>query len=265
MRPVRILFCTLLTLLLAVSCHAAFEYPSLSARELAMGEAIAAYGNEISGWNPAHLSAVDSKRLSCTYTDLYGLGIPRMFVSTAMPVGSDSGIGFNFSKLRDEETEVVEQQMAISVGRKFSSLNLGASLSSGRFTFEEVVGRSYSLDFGCTYKIKALNLDVGCIVKDLFAASSYNTGRVEKPARRIIVGLGGLNFGYGWSLDLDSCQEIRFGVEKWVTSDVAFRAGFNRNKWSFGLTLNSKALSCDYAFIPAQVGTGHLLGITYRW
>lgn len=263
MRPVRIYFLTLLLVTLVASCHAAFEYPLLSARELGMGEAVVAYENEISSWNPAHLTTVSGKYVNCSYTDLYGIGIPRIFLSAAMPIGNDYGLGLGISRLWDQETEVTEEMAILSIGTNYSLLNLGVSVRIGKFSFEEVLGKSLGVDFGSAYKIN--NVNIGCVVRDLFAVTSYNTGRVEKPSRRLVIGVSGESAGINWSMDFDSFEEIRFGMEKWVTSDIAIRAGFNRNKWSFGFTVNSELIGCDYAFIPAQVGPGHLLGISYRW
>lgn len=246
-------------LLISFGCEASFEYPTLTVREQGFGGAITASGNTGFLSNPALLAGDIKNSVSCLQTDLYGLGIPYTQLSL-----SQQNLAFRMIRWRDGETGAYVWDGALAMGWQGPSrLKVGMNLRGSRFSYQEVRGQNIALDLGLAFLLPK-EISAGFVLENALGQSNFSTGRREKPQREMSFGFAGEVRNYHWNLDLASGKELRLGLERWLTPQLALRAGWN-GSLAFGMTVNISQLSCEYAYTPTPLGGGHQLGLTYCW
>ncbi|HIM09739.1 TPA: hypothetical protein EYM26_02950, partial [Candidatus Poribacteria bacterium] len=140
---------------LSLHLDAAFENVGLSARPMGMGGSYTALakGTNAIIWNPAGLVDASRPEMGLNYFEIYDL-VNYSFISLAIPVQSNRGIGFGLLSSSDLEELYQELVFDISIAQKvWKTLQIGLNcgfLSSSASIGEIRVGsgRGVALDIG---------------------------------------------------------------------------------------------------------------------
>lgn len=283
----------------AGSLQAAFESIGAGARPLAMGNAFTAVADDAHAvyYNPAGLPQVRRPEITAGYGKLFsGLkdssNLGAGFIAAAQPLRQGSwgtaGMGWLSLNLQDAYRE---DSLLLSYGKEtFAGLFLGGSakllkrsFGSDPYTRADPLFQrygqnttNYSFDFGLLYR----------------PDPSYSFGFAVKDFNRPDVALAGgeklpLEFrgGFGYhqrqlSFDAEISRKdkdtgVSMGLEKWLASVLALRAGINvgsRNKREIGTGIGYKGgyFGLDYSFTFPLAGVestagSHRFSLTVRF
>lgn len=260
-----------LTVFLIATFSAAAEFEPLSggARGPAMGNALSAAGGiDALLYNPAGIVS-GSDGVMIANTDQFGLGIMQNYCGAKMTLAKAS-LGAAYSRLHDPELEyslsTIQLTGAVPMPRNFS---LGGSLRLGRLKSLGGSGKAVIGDLGLLWNPKS-TISLGFVGQNLIAKTQYESTENDAPDGKFICGLGlnlpgrlflsaSTSLGKGYS-----ARQLQFGVEKWYSSQLAVRAGYDGGKLAAGLTLKQGKLEFDYAYLPHNLGDTHRVALKYN-
>ncbi len=261
----------------------------------AAGVALAEDATGVTWWNPASLGFVNKSAVEITYAKLVpGLAddVSYNYATFVRPLEGWGafGIGLVFlsygtSDETDQNGNVIGQftsnevSPAIYYGTKLlPDLSVGASLKYIRIQLaperNNGVGQTMGMDFAALYRIPAAKLNLGVNVQNIGPAVTFLNEDEKSPLSR--------NLRTGFSWEAMSSQELRLlvvgdfnqslvtnkfrtyngGAELKYTDKIAGRIGYYDDPLgeiqdlTYGLGLEWKGLSLDYASIPQAKNSG---------
>ncbi len=287
----------------AASRTAAFAPVDPGVRASAMGGAYSAVGGEPGAmyWNPATLFFQKGRALEASYSDLYGLGIKRTYLTFGFKSSYDVPHfqGEHVVVTRDAESgpgyAAGIQSLFLDLDQNsYSEISLGGAAAWGygdrlaagvavRGLFvssdlTDVSANGYDVGLGVAWRYSE-GERVGLSVPNLLSRVFWKF----QSAERLPIGIN-----LGWSRTLGAHATVAAeaewreaeagpyrlaaGAEWWVFPDrLALRAGYRRlnggiedvNKPTFGAAVRFGRMRLDYAFRlePAALGDTHRLGL----
>ena len=297
----------LLTVLLAISFILGLSRPSFAcvgARVMAMGGAFTGLADDINSvyWNPAGLTQLENKQITYTMTlanrDEYNYDD---FIAYAQPIEDVGTIGVSFINSGYDQSpffELVDHWFVFSYGREVGgNLSLGFNIRNRTL---EINLKSFNvkdddsaleIDLAMFWKPRD-NLSAGLLIQNLNEPKLFDVkqkinvrpGIAFKPNDKLTLTFDIYDFlGETEDEGTDVSQDLRFGIEGWITEMLALRGGLyhinsktdEAKAFTFGtgFILPEMSLSIDYCLQYWMDMTSdadvdeftHQIGITYKW
>jgi len=260
--------------------NCAFEDIGMGARPLGMGGTFAASadGADAIFWNPAGVASTQSRELTMSYVELYGLVSYSALGYAHRMESASAGIGIVSSS--DVDGAYQENALALSAAKEIThGLSLGANvkyLSSTASTGDMRIGggRGLALDLGFQYRMLDDMVFLGASSQNLLSYVSYSREAVKDiPGNSYSENLD-ISYRAGAKIDLElfsplvqdaalaadfSDGDVHVGAEYIFREIIAVRAGFRSGNaltrsitGGFGLMLS--AFRLDYAYVGSEVG-----------
>lgn len=254
---------------------AATQLP-VGGRALGMGGAYTALAADISAvyWNPAGLASLQRQEIGMSQGNRYGL-LQQAYFGYSLPIGDNHALGVDWSRLGYEDVELglsnnrinaawayrnnipwlkpLLGNTAIGVSGKYRSLRV--DLDGGNLT--NATGWGY--DLGMLVPLPG-RIRLGLAILDFGDTSiKHGNGVAEKAfGQRYSMGVGFKPLD-GLTLSAQRDDAWRLGIEYWVNSALALRAGGRTDRHSledfsgattstFGLGLKYRFATLDYAY-----------------
>ena len=266
---------------LSLHLDAAFENVGLSARPMGMGGSYTALakGTNAIIWNPAGLVDASRPEMGLNYFEIHDL-VNYSFISLAIPVQSNRGIGFGLLSSSDLEELYQELVFDISIAQKvWKTLQIGLNcefLSSSASIGEIRVGsgRGVALDIGARYTMQENQVMIGLKLPNLISRVNYNRRKLKNAEAKSYHEILNREFGIGVAIKLGLLSEKMAGSIlaidyangapliglEYLIQGVNIQLGYRFTNGishgptvGFGYQLNS--FRVDYAYVNGKYGT----------
>ncbi|MDI6703558.1 MAG: PorV/PorQ family protein [bacterium] len=258
-----------------------------SARALGMGKAFTGLANDSSSvyYNPAGLSQVERKELSCMHIILFE-GARYDAITYVHSVISFINFGLGVVQLysggyekRDSEGEICPHESSFQENAFFisSSLKLhpkiffGGSLKSINKVCDGLNAVGFGGDLSILYR-PTEHLRLGLDIQNVVKARLEREGGEEEVPLNIRIGFSYTKFlkDSTISLDLERCEhqsiKLHTGIEVWQFNQrLALRAGLDDLDYTGGLGFRFEPFGFDYALINKDLGLSHRISLFYTF
>ena len=206
-------------------------------------------------WNPAGLAFTPQGYAfsSTVTTPIDVLNYSRFYGITIVNQAS-AGVGLGYTELATWSPS--QEWFQLSMGFRGDEKNaLGLTIRR-----EEYVGGYSHLgwDFGWQYRSGGLSL--GLLIQDAGESWSNIRPGIAYQYKQFTVAVNGYDVG-----DRNGVEGYMAGVEFRPFSFIALRAGSYLENITYGVGLNWKDMSVDYAFLGDDLGDVHHITFGYRW
>ena len=250
----------------------------VGARAAAMGEAFTAVTDDSTSlyWNPAGLTRLEGRELSAMYNAWFE-GIGQGYVSMGFPLlGGTLALGANYVNMgdlegRDESGNPTgtfkASDLDISVGfaGRLGKFLLGLSGGMLRSTIATDTKTAFLATLGTLVEINE-SFSVGVVAQNL--GTKLGTDSLPLILK---VGLALELRSISMAIDIGKSQDTDLyyclGVESWIGSMLALRAGYKIGKdvgpgWTAGLGFKTSRFGLDYAYVPyGELGGTHRISL----
>jgi hypothetical protein len=280
----------------AGSTGAAFLELGVGARAAAMGEANAAWADDVYGlyFNPAGVSRVERKEIGFVHNNLFS-DVSYNYLGYLHPLsfGGTFGITVAYVDLGEVKRTTIasaatnsfigqatSHDLAVSLAyaRPVRSwLDLGGTLKVINESLDNNSASAVAVDMGATIRPPVRGLTLGVSLANLGSSLQFIREKDELPltlrlgaAYRSPNRIWGIVSDAVWVRDQD--WEAKVGGEAWVWPEhLALRAGVNSandldNGFTVGSAFHWEDLAIDYAFTPfGEIGDAHQISLTYQF
>ena len=165
---------------------AAFENVGISARPMGMGgsyTALATGANAIT-WNPSGLVGFNRPELGLNYFEIHDI-VNYSFISLAIPIQPNHGIGFGLLSSSDLEELYQELILNIAIAQKIwetFQIGLNCEFLSSSASIDEIrvgSGRGIALDIGVLYTMQEDQVAIGFNLPNLISHVNYNRQKLK--------------------------------------------------------------------------------------
>lgn len=214
--------------------------------------------------NPASFSD-KMLQLSMTRSELYEIGLFYNYWEGSIRLSNSLRAGFGYEFVTDEDpidnSGFGQELFVMGVAFKLiDNLQVGVNLSKNVFKLlDEEIGNGYACDIGVLagpFMFGSLKLTTGLEYKNVYARRDYESGRVEKPERELLLGLNAKCGKLSAAMDLQQ-EDFRLGVEYQLLSSLALRAGMMDGQPTLGLGISLGKFEIDYAFWLSELEATH--------
>lgn len=296
----------LITVIILLALASNSAWACVGARQMAMGGTFIGIADDPSAvyWNPAGIAMLEERGIHVTSTlnnrDTYDYDDFLVYIP---PKYRELALGFSMIRRHLGElyggglyqaANWFTCSIAAPVADGFS---VGANIRYETYTKqtpggEPVSGFSWGLDLGLLYKVTS-KISLGCLLQDIgFQDLQWADGTVDARRVNIRPGIGYRPDPYTliacdiYDLSLqDRAPEtsgdnrlcLRFGLERWLTPNLAARFGYYGIKTgdgaiTYGIALHKGRYAVDYAYldvatVPGHSGLGgtHQIGVTMKF
>ncbi|RMH70791.1 MAG: tetratricopeptide repeat protein [Gemmatimonadetes bacterium] len=256
----------------------AVEDLPVGARAIGLGEAFVALADDANGiqWNPASSATLNRYELTTTYTDLYGLGLPHIYLSGVLPLGQRLALGLDWSHLGYEDKALFFGEDILSVNfayRKWEWWSLGLNVRWLQRTIdsqERLSGTGWGFDAGLLIRPSPA-FQMGLTVKNIGGTRlTYNTGATEVTLSQNLKGGIAVFPHVDWIVSAEVDDRYHVGVEYRLHPLLSVRGGIQKQidvdqDWIFslGIGLRQAPLTFDYAYRrDPNLNDTHLFSVT---
>ena len=260
-----------------------FSAIGMGAKPQALGGAFTAIADtpDASYWNPAGLSQLSQREISCMQTDLYGMSLLYSSFAFAEPFGSlTAGIAFSgldaggaFLNFPYKEGSYLATLSGLTAKNLRWGVNLKYNYTDGGSEFLSSKEQGIGLDFGFLWQRGALAL--GLTVRDAYTklSGTLTEDGAQKATNRLLtpdltVGFSYLLRNLTLALDLSELAnnpKLHLGAEYKVNQQVKARAGYSDSGISFGLGLGKGSWLFDYAYTTHAAGDSQRLSLGLKF
>ena len=277
---------------------ATFLKLGVGSRPVAMGEAFVAAADDINAlyWNPSGLSLAEGKQVIFTHTEWFQ-AIRYEYLAYCQPaLGGTIGTGITYLYITDIErrdlagtllgTTVPANDLAIAVSyaKTLSErLNLGGTVKIINQQLDDKSALGAAIDLGMQYNLNKEGLVMGLALQNMGYEAPFITEASPLPMN-LKVGIANkspdskltLAADLNYSI-LDSIWAVGAGIEYWVHSVLAIRAGYKYNSainntlgalagLTCGAGFNIGILGIDYALVPyGDLGYTHRVSLLAKF
>ncbi|PIZ15658.1 hypothetical protein COY52_09200 [Candidatus Desantisbacteria bacterium CG_4_10_14_0_8_um_filter_48_22] len=276
----------------------------VGSRPVAMGEAFVAAADDINAlyWNPSGLSLAEGKQVIFTHTEWFQ-AIRYEYLAYCQslrdPFGTSFGVigaGITYLYITDIErrdlagtllgTTVPANDLAIAVSyaKTLSErLNLGGTVKIINQQLDDKSALGAAIDLGMQYNLNKEGLVMGLALQNMGYEAPFITEASPLPMN-LKVGIANkspdskltLSADLNYSI-LDSIWAVGAGIEYWVHSVLAIRAGYKYNSainntlgalagLTCGAGFNIGILGIDYALVPyGDLGYTHRVSLLAKF
>ena len=229
---------------------ATFLKLGVGSRPVAMGEAFVAAADDINAlyWNPSGLSLAEGKQVIFTHTEWFQAIRYEYLAYCQQAFGGTIGAGITYLYITDIERRDIaggllgttvpanDLAIAISYARALSErLNLGGTAKIINQQLDDKSALGAAIDLGMQYNLNKEGLVMGLALQNMGYEAPFITEASPLPMN-LKVGIANkspdskltLAADLNYSI-LDSIWAVGAGIEYWVHSVLAIRAGYKYN------------------------------------
>ncbi len=271
-------------------------YPD--ARIVGMGETFAAMGSVANAafTNPAALANTEQKNINATHIVWFS-EVQDETIYYQQPLSGNWGIGAGLTYLHMEKIaardasgfltgvscEASDTALSLGIGKKLAETFLvGTNIKVIQSKLADKKAQSYAVDAGILWKDIMGKLAAGAVVQNMGTKIKFDQESDPLPlavrAGILYSPLEKRNFllaGDAESYLKDGKINIHTGLEYWLTSYFALRAGYKTNTiadldtisgLSAGIGINIGSVGLDYAFVPYGIlGDTHRISLGFKF
>jgi len=269
---------------------AAFLKIPVDAKVVGMGEASAAYADNVSAlyYNPAGLGEIESFSLLFMH-NTWLLSMNHEYAGLAFAVKNIGtfGLAFNYwgsggipvITIRGDSTgdtfSASDWTLNVAYSRNFGVLSLGTGFKYLSERNEDFSSSAMAFDFGLRYDVAIKGLQTGISLTNLGTSIKLDQESFSLP---VLVRLGWkynlqqLGFAQDFIFSNSDKFSIALGAEYWFAEVMALRFGYRSGSETGGLSglraglgIYFKSLGFDYAVAPyGQLGLSHRFSLSFR-
>lgn len=269
MREFRISLIVLITMVITFTLNAisfaAFEKTHVGARSMALGGATIASTEDSTAiyHNPALLADLSYLNVVSMYGELYGPGsLDNNWISGSYPFG-DFTVAAGVSNLNQSSIDYKETTFLLGSGLRVGNINLGFATKSHSLSTPVGTAKGLGIDAGALFRYN--NLSISIVAKDLYSKIEYTSGLNQPNDLQLTAGIAYRGNGFIVETNLEQENQMAFGIEKAISSQMKIRGGLYNKQVSFGVGLELNFLNIDYAYQTHEMGGSNLLTLGFSW
>jgi len=244
---------------------AAFEKMHVGARSMALGGASITSTQDSTAvyHNPALLADLSYLNVSSMYGELYGPGsLANNWISGSYPFNNLT-VAVGISNLNQSSVDYKETTLLFGSGIKVDKLNVGFTVKSLSLTTPVGTASGLGLDVGALLRLN--NFSISLVAKDFYSKIEYSSGLSQPNELFLTAGVAYQGNGFSVEANLEQGNQMAFGLEKSLSSQIKIRGGLFNKQLSFGVGLELDYWNVDYAYQTHEMGGSNLLSLSFSW
>lgn len=244
---------------------AAFEKTHVGARSMALGGATSTSAEDSTAiyQNPALLANLSYLNFVSMYGELYGPGsLANNWISGSYPFG-DFTIAAGISNLNQSSVDYKETTFLLGSGLRVGNLNVGLTTKNHSLSTPVGTAKGLGIDAGALFRFN--NLSISLVARDLYSKIEYTSGLNQPNDLQLTAGIAYQANGFIVETNLEQENQMAFGIEKALSSQMKIRGGLYNKQVSFGVGLEFNFLNIDYAYQTHEMGGSNLLTLGFSW